>query len=196
MSRHQPEAFSLTAAGHRFGIVAARFNAQYVEALLKRLLGVLREASVADEDIEVLRVPGSNEIPYAVNMMAETGEFDCLTALGVIIAGGTDHHRVIADSTSRALQGIAIDSFIPVINGILCVVSEEQAEERCLGAIDRGSEYGRSALEMAILKVRFGERLEDFDYSPDTEAFGGEARENLPWEGLDEGDADRDDWKS
>jgi 6,7-dimethyl-8-ribityllumazine synthase len=66
-----------------------------------------------------LRVPGLGELPYVANMTASSGEVDCVIALGVVIAGDTPHHEIIAQSTAHALQDIAIRSEVPVINGII-----------------------------------------------------------------------------
>ncbi len=183
MSLNQPEDLEIDAAGLRFGIVAARFNETFVNALLERCIGVLAKVGVAPEDIEVARVPGSNEIPYAVAMLAKSNQFDAVIGLGLVIAGETPHHAVIADSTGAALQRIGIDTEIPVINGIVVVHNEEQAEARCLGNLNRGREFGRAALEMAALKVSLVARLDVLEENADgsDEPWDGFSPKGNPW---------------
>jgi 6,7-dimethyl-8-ribityllumazine synthase len=96
-------------------------------------------------------VPGSNELPVAIRALADHHSFDSLIALGVLIRGGTIHYEVIAQTASQALQDVAIDSRIPIINGVLTVEDDAQAKERCHGPTDRGAEFARAALEMAAL---------------------------------------------
>ena len=75
--------------------------------------------------------------------------------LGVLIAGDTNHHEMVGQSVSDALQRVAIGTNTPVINGVIVVNSVEQARERCIGRIDRGAEFAHAALEMAALRRKF-----------------------------------------
>jgi 6,7-dimethyl-8-ribityllumazine synthase len=75
--------------------------------------------------------------------------------LGVLIAGDTSHHEMVGESVSHALQRVALDSGVPMINGVMVVNSQAQAEARCIGAINRGTEFAAAALEMAALKRKF-----------------------------------------
>ncbi|KAF0093630.1 MAG: 6 7-dimethyl-8-ribityllumazine synthase [Puniceicoccaceae bacterium 5H] len=147
----------------RFGIVAARFNQRFVDDMLAQCLAALDRAGVAAEDVETVRVPGSQEVPYASMMLAKTFEFDCVIGLGMVIAGGTSHHEIIAECTSDALQRVALDTEIPIINGIVTVNNVEQAEERVTGAMNRGKAFGESALQMAEVKRRLVARLDELD---------------------------------
>lgn len=146
-----------------FGIVAARYNNALIETLVERVRKTLRESKVSEGSIKVLRVPGSGELPYVANMLAQTGEYDCIIALGVVIAGDTPHHEIIAHSTALALQGIAIQTEVPVINGIITVNNREQADERVTGKMDRGTEFAHAALEMAWHHVHLGDYLDELD---------------------------------
>jgi 6,7-dimethyl-8-ribityllumazine synthase len=174
MSQSPPEPATLDGSDNFIGIVAARFNAGLVDALLARVLAVLKEHKVRERNIEVLRVPGANEIPYAAHMLAATGQFDALIALGVVIAGDTDHHTIIAQGTAYSLHSVGIQSETPVINGILTVGAAAQAQARISGPLDRGAEFARAALHMAWHKLRLVERLdaleddeEEFDEDDD-----------------------------
>ena len=149
MSLQAPAALALDARGVTVGIAAARFNTAQVDALLARCRETLRAAGAAEP--VVVRVPGSNELPAAVQALAASARFDALIALGVLIRGETLHYEVIAHATAQALQQVALAVRRPVINGILTVENEAQARERCSGAADRGAEFARAALEMAVL---------------------------------------------
>lgn len=192
MSTDRPKDFSIDAAGLRFGIVAARFNPQRVNDLLERVLSTLDGAGVLMEDIETIRVPGSHEVPYVCSMLAKTEEFDAIIGLGLVLAGKTNHHDVIAYSSAHAFQRMAMDYEIPIINGILVVENDQQAEERCSGEINRGREFALAAMEMADLRRRLSERLDVH------KLFGDDDLEDLfgdvDFELEDDDDSDR--WKS
>ena len=152
MSLDAPAAAPVDASRFSFGIAAARFNAELVEGLLLNVRTALNEAGVDAARIEVLRVPGSHEVPYAIQLLAANGRHDCLIALGVLIGGDTNHHEMVGQSVSHALQALSRESRRPVINGVIVADTRAQAEARCLGAINRGGEFARAALEMAALK--------------------------------------------
>jgi 6,7-dimethyl-8-ribityllumazine synthase len=177
MSLDQPESLNLNGAGLRFGVVAARFNPRLVDALLTNCLQVWQGAEVAAEDIEVIRVPGSNELPYVAAMLAKSLQYDAIVVLGLVMAGETPHHEVIADSTGQSLQRIGLDTEVPVINGIVVVHNAAQAEARCIGEINRGREFGQAALEMALVKRELTARLDDLEAK---NKLGGEET----WDGL------------
>lgn len=141
----------------RVAIAAARYNGRFVDRLLERAVATFRAAGVREANIAIARVPGSNELPSAVQMLA-VGRPDVLLALGVIIRGETLHYELIATASAQALQRVALDARLPVINGVVVAENEAQAKARCLGAADRGAEFARSALEMAALGRRLGRR--------------------------------------
>jgi 6,7-dimethyl-8-ribityllumazine synthase len=155
MSLSSPSLRTVDGAQFRLGIVAARFNEALVDGLLARVVAELRAKGVPEENVAVARVPGSHEIPWAVNAFAAGGECDCVIGLGVLIGGDTNHHELVGESVSHALQRIAIDSGVPVINGVIVANSPAQARARCVGRINRGAEFARASLEMAALKRKF-----------------------------------------
>lgn len=184
---HKPEART----DMRFAIVASRYNSKHVEFLLSRVQKKLRENRIPSNAISVTRVPGASEIPYVANMLALTGDYDCIIALGVIIAGDTPHHEIIAHSTAGAIQDIAIDTQVPVINGILVANNEAQADERVFGETDRGSEFALAALDISVTGARLARYLEELDLNDmqrerDAEIFGDKFM-------LDDEDDDGDD---
>ncbi len=147
----------------QFAIVASRYNEKHVSHLIERVTKRLREKGVPASAITVTRVPGANEIPYTASMLSLTGDFDCIIALGVIIAGDTPHHEIIANSTANAFQQIGIDSQIPVINGVIVTLNEKQADERVFGEADRGTEFANAAIEMAALANKLADYLLELD---------------------------------
>lgn len=152
MSLDAPTPLSVSGADFRIGIVAARFNAVLVDALAGRAQTRLAAAGVPASAIETIRVPGSHEVPWAAQQLAATGRFDTVIALGVLIAGDTNHHEMVGEAVAHALMRVSLDTRVPVINGVIVVNTRAQAEARTTGAHDRGSEFAAAALEMAALK--------------------------------------------
>lgn len=157
MSLSAPSTLAVNGADFRIGIAASRFNEALVDGLLSRVIGGLVAAGVKESNIAVVRVPGSHEVPWAVNAFAVGGECDCVIGLGVLIGGDTNHHELVGQSVSHAFQRVAIDSGIPVINGVVVVDSLAQAKARCVGKINRGAEFAAAGLEMAALRRRFSQ---------------------------------------
>lgn len=157
MSLNAPANRRIDGAEFRFGIVAARFNQALVDGLLNRAIDTLQAAGVRGSNIAVVRVPGSHEVPWAAQAFAAGGECDCVIGLGVLIAGDTSHHETVGQSVSHALQRVALETTVPVINGVIVVNSLAQAKARCVGKIDRGAEFALAALEMAALKRKFSQ---------------------------------------
>lgn len=157
MSRHTPTPLALDGGPFSIGIACARFNPALVDALLDRVNLGLRAAGVRENRIELVRVPGSNELPVAAHWLAARGH-DCVVALGVLLKGGTSHHGIVAQGVTVALQQVALARGVAVINGVVVATSWKQAAERCAGRIDRGAEFARAALEMAALKRRLEAR--------------------------------------
>ncbi len=152
MSLDAPALAPVDGAPFSFGIAAACFNAELVDGLIASLRTTFSASGVRPERIELLRVPGSHEVPYAIQLLAESGRHDCLIALGVLIGGDTNHHEMVGNSVSQALQQISLSARRPVINGVVVANTRAQAEARCLGPINRGAEFARAALTMAVLK--------------------------------------------
>jgi 6,7-dimethyl-8-ribityllumazine synthase len=132
----------------RFSIVASAFNGQYVQGLIDHATAELK--SLADATISLHQVPGAFEIPIVVREIALQKKADAILALGVILQGKTNHAQNLSRSVTDALQQIAVEHGIPVINAVLSLETEVQAQERCLGSeINRGTEAARAAIEIA-----------------------------------------------
>lgn len=154
MSLSVPSVHRFSGAGLRVGVAAARFNEKHVDSLLAQVRAQLLEAGVKERSIEIVRVPGSNELPSALQLLALRKKYDVLIALGVLIRGDTIHYELIADAATHALQHLALSLKTPVINGIVVAEKQSQADDRCFGKVPRGAEFALSALEMATLKRR------------------------------------------
>lgn len=152
MSLHAPRARMVDGSAFSVGLVAACFNEDLVDALLARVQSGLRAAGVKPGRVTVVRVPGSHEVPWAVQQLARRGRRDVVIALGVLIGGDTNHHEMVGQSVSHALQGITVATGVPVINGVIVTDTRAQAAARCLGRINRGAEFAAAALAMAALK--------------------------------------------
>ena len=155
MSLAPPKLTVPNGAAFKLGIVAARYNEKPVDALLARVLTTLRTAGVKERNLTLVRVPGSHEVPWAVRQLAAHGGRDCVIALGVLVGGDTNHHEMVGQSVSHALQRVALETTVPVINGVIVTATLAQARVRCAGRINRGAEFGRAALAMAALKKEF-----------------------------------------
>ena len=153
MSLDTPSHTDFDGRGLRFAIIAARFNEALVDSLVHHARAEL-EASGADAPV-IERVPGSAELPYAASALIEHSQFDAVLVIGVVIAGDTNHHNIIGDSTAIALQELSIQKQVPVINGILVVNTLAQAQARAGEEINRGKEFAQSALEMALFKNKW-----------------------------------------
>jgi len=102
----------------------------------------------------VVRVPGSHEVPWAVQQLAARPRVDAVIALGVLVGGDTNHHDLVGRSVSQALQRVTLDSGVPVINGVVVTDTLAQARARCVGRRARGREFAHAALEVGALKRR------------------------------------------
>ena len=136
------------AAGLKVGIVRARFNEPIGVVELEACLGRLAELGVAGADITVVAVPGSLEVPLALQRLAATESYDALIALGAVIRGETYHFEVVANESASGLMQVELDTGIPVANGILTTDTEAQAEAR---AAPKGRDCADVAVEMANL---------------------------------------------
>ena len=136
----------------RVGVVAARFNADIVDAVLEGALRTLAEHDVRGDDVVLARVAGAWELPQVAQAMADSGEIDAIVALGCIIRGETSHYDVIVNESARALMDVSLKAGIAVANGVLAVENIEQAIARCGGEHgNKGAEAALAALETAGL---------------------------------------------
>jgi len=138
----------LDGKGLRIGIVVSRFNPEVGEALLAACTAALKKHGVLAPDIRVITVPGALEVPLALQKMANTGNYDALIALGAVIRGETYHFEIVANESAGGITTVALDTGVPVANGILTTDSDDQAAVR---VSQKGADCAAAAIEMANL---------------------------------------------
>ncbi len=145
----------LSAKGLRLAIVVSRFNQFITDRLLAGALETLQRAGADERRIEVVRVPGSFEIPVAAKRLAQTGRYDALITLGCIIRGETQHFDFLSAEVTRGVQLAALETGVPIAFGVLTTDDLEQAIDRA-GAKsgNKGAEVALTAIEMANLLKR------------------------------------------
>jgi 6,7-dimethyl-8-ribityllumazine synthase len=152
--RPEPEA-----SGLRFCLLAAQWNEAYVARLVEAALDVLQRRGAAEADLEVRWVPGSFELPVAARWAAESGRFDAVLAFGCVIRGETEHFRLVADASAHGLMRVALDTGVPVLNGVLAAYDADQAAARSGGEHgNTGAQVALAAVHMAALRRAAGAR--------------------------------------
>jgi len=142
----------LLAEGKKFALIVGRFNDFITERLLDGALDALRRSGAREEDIEVVKVPGSFEIPLVAKKMAAKGRFHAVIALGAVIRGATPHFDYVAAEVSKGVAAVSLESSIPVIFGVITTETIEQAIERAgTKAGNKGWGAAMAAVEMANL---------------------------------------------
>lgn len=144
----------LKGAGLRIGIVVARFNREIGDGLLAACSAELARCGVRESDVRVVTVPGSLEAPLALQKMANAGRYDALIALGAVIRGETYHFEIVANESASGITTVALDSGVPVANGILTTEDHAQALAR---VAEKGADCARAAIEMARLLKKLDE---------------------------------------
>jgi 6,7-dimethyl-8-ribityllumazine synthase len=143
----------LSAVGKRFAIVVSRFNEFITERLLKSAYDGLLRCGAKESRIEIVRVPGSFEIPSAARTLAETKKYDAIICLGCLLRGDTAHYDVIVNEVTRGIGQSAQETGVPHAFGILTCDTLEQAIDRAgLKMGNKGFEAALAAVEMANLQ--------------------------------------------
>ena len=142
----------LIGQGLKFGIVVSRFNEFISARLLEGAKDGLLRHGVAENDIDVARVPGAFEIPLAASKMAQGGKYNAIICLGAVIRGATPHFDYIASAVSKGVARVGLDTGLPVIYGVITADNLEQAIERAgTKEGNTGFKAAMSAIEMANL---------------------------------------------
>lgn len=143
---------SFTPPSGRFALIAARFNSAIVEHLITGALDALQRHGVAENAIDLVRVPGSFEIPLVAQRLAGSGKYAAVICLGAIIRGDTDHYDFVAGEAASGVARTSLATNVPVIFGILTCDTLEQAINRAgAKAGNKGFEAALAAIEMVNL---------------------------------------------
>ena len=138
--------------GARFAIIASRWNPRITDTLVAGARRTFAAHGVAEDAVDVIRVPGAWELPIAAAAVAKKGSHAAIVALGCVVRGDTRHYEQVADGCSDGLMRVAIDHGVPVANGVLAVDRFEDAEARAGGSHgNKGEECALVILEMAQL---------------------------------------------
>lgn len=140
--------------GRRVGIVCARWNEVVTLRLLRGATDTLHARSVAEGDVDVAWVPGAFELPLAAKVMAATGRYDAVIAIGCVIRGDTAHFEYVAGPAAEGIMRAQLDVDVPIVLAVLTVENRRQALVRSVldgdvAGDNKGSEAADTALEMA-----------------------------------------------
>jgi 6,7-dimethyl-8-ribityllumazine synthase len=147
----KPASAHLQAGRFKFAVVCAQFNSSITEVLLAGALDALKRAGVVD--IEVVKVPGSWELPLAAKTIAERVKPDAIIALGAVIRGDTPHFDYLAGQAASGLMAVQLETGIPVAFGVLTTNTIEQAADRA------GGKDGNKGYDAAITAIEMAERI-------------------------------------
>jgi len=142
----------LVSKGKRYALVASRFNEFITSKLIDGAIDCLRRHGAGDDEIEVVWVPGSFEIPPVCKRLAGGGKSDAVIALGAVIRGATPHFDYIANEVAKGVAQVALGAAVPVVFGVLTTDTIEQAIERAgTKAGNKGADAAASAIELVNL---------------------------------------------
>jgi 6,7-dimethyl-8-ribityllumazine synthase len=136
----------------RVAIVTARFNELVTGALLNGARGSLIRNGVSEDDIDTVWVPGSFELAPTAQRFAQTGRYDAIICIGVVIRGDTAHFEYVANGTTNGISRVSLDTGVPIIFGVLTTENLEQALARAGGHVgNKGADAAQTAIEMVNL---------------------------------------------
>lgn len=140
--------YTYDSSKHRVAIVVSQFNRDITNGLLEGALQTLRKAQVKAENLSIVTVPGSFEIPFACQHLAREKRFDGIIALGCVIKGGTDHYYYVGGEASRGIMEVMLKEHVPIAFGVITTNNLEEAVERSAGPMNKGIEAARALLSM------------------------------------------------
>lgn len=143
---------SLNAQGKKFAIVVSRFNDFITDRLVGGAVDALVRSGAADQDIDIIKVPGAFEIPLLAKKAAVAGKYDAIICLGAVIRGATPHFDYVCNEVTKGVAMVSMEASMPVIYGVVTTDTIEQAIERAgTKAGNKGWDAAISAIEMANL---------------------------------------------
>ncbi|MBI2373258.1 MAG: 6,7-dimethyl-8-ribityllumazine synthase [Deltaproteobacteria bacterium] len=156
----------LSAEGSRFALVVSRFNGLITERLVEGAMDCLVRHGMKEDDSELIRVPGTWEMPVAVRWVLERGEVDAVIALGCVIRGGTPHFDYVAGEVTKGIARLQLDYGVPVTLGVLTTDTIDQAIERA------GTKHGNKGFEAALAAIEMVSLARSFQTSSLPDAAG------------------------
>ncbi len=143
---------NISAQGKKFALVVSRFNDFVSDKLLAGAIDALGRHGARDEDIDIVKVPGSFEIPLMAKKMAEKERYHAVICIGAVIRGSTPHFEYVSAEVSKGVASVGLESGVPVIFGVVTTDTLEQAIERAgTKAGNKGWSAAIAAMEMANL---------------------------------------------
>jgi len=136
----------------RVGIIRTRWNDVHVTNLVDGANRALKECKVSEDNIFETEVPGAFELPLAAKLLALSGTVDAIICAGVLIKGDTMHFEYICDAVSKGIMNVGIQTNVPVTFGVLTCLDEQQVIKRSTGDSNHGYDWGKTAVEMALLR--------------------------------------------
>jgi len=137
----------------RIGIIHTRWNKEYVDQLVTGIKEGLTECKVKEQNVFETSVPGAFELPMAARFLALSGTVDAVICVGVLIKGETMHFEYISDAVAKGIMNVGLSTNTPVILGVLTCLNEDQVKARCGGEHNHGIDWGKTAVEMALLRA-------------------------------------------
>lgn len=142
----------LTAAGFRFAIIVARWNDFLTAKLTEGAIDALERFGASEDAVEVFKIPGAFEIPLAAQRVAQSGKFDAVICIAVVIRGETPHFDYVAGEAAKGVTNAALQTGVPVLFGVVTTDTLEQAINRAgVKAGNKGFEAAMSAVELVNL---------------------------------------------
>jgi len=137
----------------RIGIIRTRWNDEHVTNLVNGCKKALKECKVKEENIFETSVPGSYELPLAARFLALSGTVDAIVCAGVLIKGETLHFEYISETVASGIMSVQLQTQMPVVYGVLNCLNEDQVKARSSGDNNHGYDWGKTAVEMALLRM-------------------------------------------
>uniref|UniRef100_A0A7S2S1K9 6,7-dimethyl-8-ribityllumazine synthase n=1 Tax=Eucampia antarctica TaxID=49252 RepID=A0A7S2S1K9_9STRA len=137
----------------RIGIIRTRWNDEHVTNLVEGARKALKETNVEDDNIFETEVPGAFELPFAAKLLALSGTVDAIICAGVLIKGDTMHFEYISDTVTSGIMSVGLQTNTPCILGVLTCLNEDQVKARSSEDNNHGYDWGKTAVEMALLKT-------------------------------------------
>lgn len=147
----------ITGEGKKFGVIVGRFNDFISDRLLGGALDALVRHGTKDEDIDIVKVPGSFEIPLLAKKLAQKKKYDAIICLGAVIRGSTPHFEYVSAEVSKGIALVSLESGIPVIFGVVTTDTLEQAIERA------GSKSGNKGWTAAVAAMEMANLMESLN---------------------------------